>query len=62
MKSNIKLALAALVLAFASCTSKPAENAATEPAEEPATETTAPAVEEPAADSTAAPVDSAAAQ
>jgi hypothetical protein len=61
MKSNIKLALAALVLAFASCTSKPAENAATEPAEEPATETPAPAVEEPA-DSTAAPVDSAAAQ
>lgn len=60
MKSNIKLALAALVLAFASCTSKPAENAATEPAAEPATET--PAVEEPAADSTAAPVDSAAAQ
>ncbi|HEX5169508.1 MAG TPA: hypothetical protein VFW11_10055 [Cyclobacteriaceae bacterium] len=60
MKSNIKLALAALVLALASCTSKPAENTATESTDSVATETPAPV--EAAPDTTATPADSAAAQ
>jgi hypothetical protein len=59
MKRNIRLAFAVLVIGLASCTSKPAENTATEPEstdlEAPATES----VEEIApVDSAAAPMDS----
>ncbi len=57
MKSTIKLAFAALVITLASCTSKPAENTATETqeSEAPATEATEPAVVDSAA---VAPADS----
>jgi len=56
MKSNIKLALAALVVVFASCTSKPAETAS-EAQDSVATEAPAEPVVEPT-DSIAAPADS----
>jgi hypothetical protein len=61
MKTNVKFALAALVIALASCTSKPADNAA-ETADPAETETPAPVESAPESDTTAAPVDSAAVQ
>ena len=62
MKSTITLAFAALVITFASCTSKPAETTETQdsvateaPAAEPVTEPAVDSVAAPAVDSAAAP-------